>query len=142
MLELVRYIFSPTNTIGELYLNGEMLSHTLEDVVRNGDDGKLEEVEKVFGQTAIPYGRYEVVVNRSERFKRDLPLLLNVPLFTGVRLHPGNNESHTNGCILCGDVSADFSHLVNSRKVFDEAVFPAIKAALQKGKLYIDVRRK
>ena len=55
---------------------------------------------KIAGQTAIPAGCYKVVVNRSARFKRDMPLLLDIPEFFGVRIHGGNSSADTTGCIL------------------------------------------
>lgn len=81
-------------TIGELYIEGEYYCDTLEDTVRE---------EKIAGKTAIPYGKYEVIVNRSPRFKRDLPLLLDVPNFEGIRIHRGNTDKDTSGCILVGE---------------------------------------
>ena len=54
-------------------------------------------------ETAIPAGTYEVIVNVSVKFKRTLPLLLNVPHFTGIRIHRGNTDKDTSGCILVGE---------------------------------------
>ena len=54
-------------------------------------------------ETAIPAGTYEVIVNVSVKFKRKLPLLLNVPHFTGIRIHRGNTDKDTSGCILVGE---------------------------------------
>jgi len=80
-------------TIGELYINGKFQCYTLEDVERKS---------KIKGKTAIPTGRYEVILNMSNRFKRVMPLLLNVPNFEGVRIHTGNSAKDTEGCILVG----------------------------------------
>lgn len=82
-------------TLGQLLHGEEFLCWTLEDRVRLTGP-------KVQGQTAIPAGRYEVVITRSQRFGRMLPLLLNVPGFDGIRIHPGNTTEDTDGCILVG----------------------------------------
>jgi len=80
-------------TIGELHRNGLFVCYTLEDVVRPVG-------EKVYGKTAIPYGTYPLVITYSNRFKRLLPLVENVPMFSGIRFHRGNSAVDTNGCIL------------------------------------------
>lgn len=95
---LVRRIaLQPTYTIGKLYIDGEYFCDTLEDRVRD-----LSREAKVAGQTAIPEGRYMVSVTMSPRFGRLLPLLHDVPQFTGVRIHSGNTAKDTQGCILVG----------------------------------------
>lgn len=54
-------------------------------------------------ETAIPFGTYNVVVNMSNRFKRLLPLLLNVPYFEGIRIHNGKDETSSSGCLIVGE---------------------------------------
>ena len=110
-LEVVRNMCRATCTIGELFINGNHACYTLEDVVR--PDG-----EKIHGETAIPAGTYTVIINRSIRFGRDLPLLLDVPNFSGVRIHPGNTAEDTEGCLLLGTgVSGD--SITHSRDAFN-----------------------
>lgn len=96
-------------TIGTLSIDGVFFCHTLEDPVRDS---------KVYGQTAIPAGTYKVAITMSPRFKRELPLLLDVPNYTGVRIHPGNTAADTEGCILVGNFLKD-DFITNSRKTFD-----------------------
>ena len=95
MLEftLKRAKSSKLSTMGELYIGTKFLCYTLEDV---------ERPKKIYGATAIPKGSYKGIVNVSARFKRMMPLLLNVPGFEGVRIHAGNTANDTHGCILVG----------------------------------------
>lgn len=91
---LIRNIYTPVNTIGDLLIDHSVFCHTLEDVVR--PNGSV----KVPGETAIPAGRYMVVLSRSNRFKRVMPELLDVPNFSGIRIHGGNTDKDTEGCII------------------------------------------
>lgn len=103
-------------TIGKMYIDGEYFCDTLEDKVRDlNKDGDLNDIGegKIFGQTAIPYGTYKVILNMSSKFKRLLPLLIDVPHFSGIRIHRGNKHEHTHGCILVGKNSA-IGRLTNS----------------------------
>lgn len=82
--------------------NGVFLVWTLEDAIRE-IPGAAVHTWKVAGRTAIPAGRYRVQTTWSPRFKRPLPLVLDVPGFAGVRIgHAGNDHEDTDGCILCG----------------------------------------
>jgi len=98
-LKLLRDIFTPEYTTGRLYVNDVVFCVTLEDCDRHLEDNPNA---KVHGATAIPRGTYKVIVDYSNRFKRELPLLLGVPGFEGVRIHPGNTAQDTEGCILVG----------------------------------------
>lgn len=92
-------------TIGKLYMDGLSICDTLEDPVRDyNKDGDLEDPgeEKIYKDTAIPYGTYQVVMTYSPKFKRRLPLLLDVKHFTGIRIHAGSTAANTWGCILVG----------------------------------------
>jgi len=81
------------NIIGDLFINDVFFCHTLEDEKRA--DGV-----KVYGKTAIADGLYQVKLTWSNRFKRKIPLLLDVPMFEGIRIHGGNDSTNTLGCIL------------------------------------------
>lgn len=102
-LEVRRVKKESDYTIGQLFVNGEYFCDTLEDEIRQ---------VKVMHETAIPVGTYKVTLERSPRFKRILPLLHNVPGFTGILIHSGNTDKHTSGCILVGKSTG--STLINS----------------------------
>lgn len=106
-MKLKRTFKGAEYTIGKLYLNDEYFCDTLEDVVR-------PEGRKIAGKTAIPTGEYKVVLTESKRFKKLLPLLINVPNFTGVRIHSGNTHHDTEGCILVGENKVK-GRVINSR---------------------------
>ena len=90
---LDRLIFTNESTAGELRKNTELICYTLEDTCRR---------QKIPHRTAIPSGTYQIVVNWSEKFDKELPLLLKVPNFEGIRIHAGNTATDTSGCILVG----------------------------------------
>jgi hypothetical protein len=88
-------------TFGSLYLDGHRFLDTLEDSIREVA-GVAVEKWKIRGASAIPAGTYPLVLSLSNRFKRILPEVLNVPGFTAIRIHPGNTISDTEGCLLVG----------------------------------------
>ncbi len=88
-------------TPGVLHLDGGHYCYTCEDEDRFLENGVTE---KVYGRTAIPRGRYRLTITWSERFKRFLPLVNDVPDFTGVRFHGGNRAEHSHGCVLGGQI--------------------------------------
>lgn len=121
-LTLIREPSAHGCTIGRLSIDGVLECYTCEDVTRPGQP-------KVPGETAIPEGRYQVVITDSTRFKRPLPLLLDVPGFTGVRIHPGNTAADTEGCILPG--LGRLEDRVTQSRIAFENLFSKIRAALQ-----------
>lgn len=105
-IEVKRRYLGSEYTIGSMFVNGEYFCDTLEDKVRDlNKDGDLNDKGegKVYAQTAIPYGEYEVVVKHSPKFGRMLPRLLDVPYFEGILIHRGNTHQDTGGCILVGE---------------------------------------
>jgi hypothetical protein len=93
--------FTRDYTAGRLMLDGLPWLYTLEDEVREIAGRPVSEW-KIPKVTAIPRGRYRVILTHSNKFKRVLPEVLNVPGYTGIRMHKGNLASHTEGCILVG----------------------------------------
>lgn len=103
MMELIlqRTIELPDRTLGILVVNGSKFCYTLEDAVREKPNVPVSEW-KIDKQTAIPSGSYKVVMDYSGRFKKEMLHVLNVPGFSGIRIHSGNLPGDTEGCILVG----------------------------------------
>lgn len=101
-IKLIRESFGDTFTEGKLLIDNVFECYTVEDT-----DRKMEEdlTRKVNGKTAIPKGEYEVVLSMSNRFQKILPEVLNVPGFTGIRIHSGNSSVDTEGCIILGSIN-------------------------------------
>ena len=116
LIEVKRFEFKDTHTVGKMYVDGIYECYTLEDAVRNGT--------KIIGKTAIPIGEYKLIIDASTRFKQDMPHILDVPDFTGVRIHAGNTSADTDGCILLGSTWAGKDFIGNSKiaykKFFDK----------------------
>lgn len=88
-------------TPGVMYLDNVRFCVTCEDEDRHLEDGKTP---KVYGLTAIPRGLYRMIVDFSNRFKKPLPHVLDVPGFEGIRVHGGNRAEDSSGCLLVGKV--------------------------------------
>lgn len=121
LLELQRKPSSANATIGELFLNGVHECYTLEDVVRPA---------KIQNETAIPSGGYDVTITFSNRFGKRMPLLESVPNFSGIRIHCGNTDKDTDGCILVGNSIVNSDDVGGSRVAFDE-LFPKLSDAFE-----------
>ena len=104
-----RFAFKESYTIGRMIAGIELLCNTLEDKIRDlqdlNHDGDFDDPGegKIYGETAIPCGRYQIIVTYSPKFGKRLPELLHVPGFTNIRIHSGANAKHTEGCILVGE---------------------------------------
>lgn len=95
-LILKRNIYSAVSTIGELYFlennKLKLLCNTLENSVKPIDE-----------KPCIPIGKYNIKITYSPHFKVEMPELIDVPNYTGVRIHIGNSQKDTAGCILVGE---------------------------------------
>lgn len=127
-MKLVRDRLTDKSTTGVLTINGRHECYILEDV-----DRKLETYpeRKIPHETAIPRGRYKIVVTLSPRFNRRLPLLLNVPGFEGIRIHTGNSAADTDGCLLPGQ--SRVTDWVSSSAIAYNSLYAKITAAIQAG---------
>lgn len=140
-LLLVRKRFSENATIGDLFVDGEFNCYILEDKDRGlYRDQPIQKIqsEKIYGKTAIPSGKYEVVNSYSNRFKKYLPQLLNVPGFEGIRIHPGNTEKDSLGCLITGTSFTD-DMVAESRKAFT-ALYAKLKSVEKKEKIFITIK--
>ena len=128
-LKLDRIFKNDTYTIGKLSINGQHFCDTIEDIVRD---------EKIKHITAIPAGRYEVVITLSNRFKVYLPLLKDVPGFDGIRIHSGNTEKDSSGCIILGENKVK-GKVINSRPYVSKLVEKLSTEQRQGIKSYITI---
>lgn len=129
-LDLERVQCDADVTIGSLTIDGVWQCWICEDAVREISGRPVAEW-KLKGSTAIPRGVYAIVINRSPRFQRDLPLLLDVPGFEGVRIHPGNTAADTEGCLLPGEMRLAKS--VGRSQAAFAALFAALREAIARG---------
>lgn len=114
--------------IGSMFVNGVFECFTLEDPERD---------RKIYGRTAIPKGRYEVIINWSNRFKQLMPLLLNVPDYEGVRIHAGNDAADTLGCILVGTTRSP--NFIGQSRAAYTALMKKLREVHKKEKIYIKI---
>lgn len=109
-------------TIGRLYVEGKYFCDTLEDAVRE---------EKIYGKTAIPAGTYKVIMSMSARFKKVMPLLIDVPNYSGVRIHSGNTAADTEGCILLGKNTK--VGMVTDSRLWTDAFYSKLNSYIEEG---------
>lgn len=136
-LELTRFDFTDARTIGHLTIAAaptatppreSFTCFTLEDPVRPAGAP---------GPSAIPVGTYRVRLTFSQRFQRVLPLLEGVIGRTGIRIHAGNTEADTTGCILVG-LRREADAILDSRAAL-EALLPHLEAVAGAEETHIDV---
>lgn len=111
-----RQHFGENFTISKMFFDGEDRGiFVLEDRVREVD-GEPVSSWKVVDQTAIPCGTYKVVFDFSNRFQKIMPHILDVPGFEGVRIHSGNTDKDTSGCLILGKDWDGYSDFVSDSK--------------------------
>lgn len=137
-VEVVRTQFFPGCTIGALYIDGIFFCHTMEDTDRFLERKGI--AAKIKNSTAIGAGKYRCVLSMSNRFKKVMPELLDVPGFEGIRIHSGNTSDDTEGCILVGSVIGkvdDKPAVLRSRETFNKLMMRLQRA----GEITITVTR-
>ena len=136
----VRFHKKEKYTIGKMYINGTYFCDTLEDTDRGlTQEMNLDIIDKtkVYGKTAIPTGRYRVDLTKSKKFGRVLPLLYNVKGFEGIRIHRGNTNEDTLGCILVGQNKA-VGKVINSAMA-EQNLMDRLKEVEKNELIYITV---
>lgn len=158
-IELQRFAFKPTYTIGRLILpnwNSSYFCNTLEDPDRgldhlgsdgvyNGHDDESDcSQNKIKTTTCIPYGRYQMVYYNSPKFTPRygtwMPVLLEVPHYSGILFHPGNDAKDTDGCILLGE-NKQIGKVLNSRYWFDKFVSITKPIWESKEKIWVTIKK-
>ena len=149
-LTVKRLYLKSSYTVGKLYIDGKYECDTLEDRVRE----LKSEADKVYGETAIPYGRYQIAMNvispkfSTYEFYRNvcqgrLPRLVDVPYFNGILIHvaDGNKGAKLlSGCIGVGQNKIK-GGLVNGKNTFT-ALYNKLEEAYNKGEqIWINVTR-
>lgn len=152
MLDL-KLIRTKPNDLEQTYTHGELFvkdnsgkgidfCYTLEDTVRDLNmNGKFDGAEKkIYGKTAIPFSPkgepYKGQVTMSATFKREMPLIMDVPEFMGIRMHGGNTDKDSLGCILVAH------NTDNKGKIWGTAehdLTKLIKANDKEGKFTIEI---
>lgn len=133
-LTLIRDKWTDDATFGTLAVNGIIACQTLEDKDRKLEDGGA----KVYGRTCIPRGTYTIIIDYSNHFGRELPHILDVPDFLGIRIHPGNTTGDTDGCILVGRTRMANS-IGQSRLAFDHLFIDLETAYAKKEPISIEI---
>lgn len=138
-MELVLNRILKTNdyTIGEFSVDGKYLCDTIEDAVRplpescpNTPKGiACKCKEKVYGKTAVPAGTYKVKLGYSNRFRRILPQVLDVPHFLGILVHTGNSNADSEGCIIVGTWDGKTENWVSNSRVAFDKLMPLLRDA-------------
>jgi len=152
-LKIKRTIFGSTYTIGEWSVEGMPFCQSLEDTDRGlTKDMSLAQIKKikVYGKTCIPYGRYEIRLTQSPKlsskpyskeFNGLVPELIDVPGYSGIRMHPGNSSADTDGCLLPGENRTP-GRLVNSTIAYTDLMRYYLVPAHKRGqKMYIDITK-
>ena len=111
LITVKRCIFEDDTTIGVMKFDGKFQCFTLEDAIRT---------TKIAGKTAISKGKYKVTLNFSNRFQKVLPLIMDVPNFSGVRIHSGNTHTDTEGCLLVGNLIINNRSIGESKNAMDK----------------------
>ena len=136
-ITLLRTNLQPTFTDGELWIDGKFFCFTVEDKVR-AKAGLWNKLLKVYAETAIPYGTYPVLVTWSNRFKRMLTGVFNVPDFEGIRIHNGSTAKSSAGCVIVSYKRVAPGIIENDKKAMND-LCDMVTAAQKTGKITLEI---
>lgn len=136
-LKLIRTNLADKFTEGELWIDGKFFCFTIEDKVR-AKAGLWKRIVKVYAETAIPYGTYPVLVTWSNRFKRMLTGIFNVPDFEGIRIHNGSSAKSSAGCVIVSFKRLGEGLLLNDKTAMNQICDMVIEAQ-KAGKVTIEI---
>lgn len=123
-IKVIRFFKGKDYTIGRMLIDDKYICDVLEDKDRGLCNTMSEEEikkKKIYGETAIPTGKYKVVLDYSPKFKKILPHILNVKGFEGIRIHSGNDKEDTFGCLLVG-YNRQKGKVLNSRNALAQVL--------------------
>lgn len=138
---LKRIAKKETYTIGKLYIDNVYFCDTIEDKDRGlNQNMSINDIKKkkVYGETAIPTGTYSLIIDYSNRFKRRMAHILNVPGYEGIRIHTGNTAKDSLGCIIVGKNKV-VGKVVESKITYDK-LFPLLEKAYKEDKINITIQ--
>ena len=142
-ITVTREHFNEICTIGTLTCNAdpELKLYTLEDMDRHlSQTDSIDQIKtaKVYGQTCIPYGRYELALTFSNKYKRVMPLVVNGPGFEGIRIHSGNKAADTEGCLLVGYEKDILNNQIVQSKAAIAELYQLIDSKSKTEKIFIN----
>jgi hypothetical protein len=141
-LEVKRKLRQAKDTISDYFINGNWFCNTLEDFDRGLTDAMTVEqilAIKVAGDTAVPTGRYELILDYSNKFGRIMPHITNVKGFVGIRQHAGNTDKDVEGCQAVGVYNGQEDFISDSKTTFDVLMDILTRADARREKMWITI---
>lgn len=131
-LVLKRFVFGDNYTISNLFVNGVVFCQVLEDKVREIAGVQVAQW-KIQDGTAIPKGTYKVIIDHSEHFGKDMFHILDIPGFGGVRIHGGNTDKDTEGCLIVGRYTMGKGDWIDNSQPTLTSLYGVVKPVLDRG---------
>ena len=135
-LELIRKEKYDDRTIGSIYIDGSFECFSLEDCDRELEKGEI----KILGKTAIPKGRYQIVIDWSDKHRCLMLHILDVPQFKGIRFDIANDPSEIEGCVAVGkEVDYVSKKIVRSSDALRDLSIKILFALLQEEGIWLEI---